>query len=206
MAEEILTSLEMTSPEQLRDARPPPEPIELEEAGPADAELCRETWLRIGEPYAWHGRADWSDRRWEKHLSQSGVQAWIARIRDDLAGLVILETNPGGDVGIDMFGLVPEYVGRGFGGALLTMATRLAWAMTSPDGVPAKCVWVQTSSIDHPHAIRNYEARGFRAFKTERKTVAATSRDPFLSRGRLERSSPSRVKPAVDRSGPFEPR
>jgi hypothetical protein len=26
-------------------------------------------------------------------------------------------------------------------------------------------VWVQTSSDDHPHALSNYERRGFRAFR-----------------------------------------
>jgi GNAT superfamily N-acetyltransferase len=170
--DETITSLEMTSRDQLVPGRPPPEPIELEEASPADASLCRATWLRIGEPYGWHRRAGWSDDRWEENLSQPGLRAWIARVGNDVAGLVILEANPGGDVGIDMFGLVPEFIGKGFGGALLTMATGTAWAMRSPDGVPVKRVWVQTSQIDHPHAIRNYEARGFRAFRTERKTVA----------------------------------
>jgi GNAT superfamily N-acetyltransferase len=66
-------------------------------------------------------------------------------------------------VGIVVFGLVPELIGRGLGGALLTRATELAWELAAPGGR----VWVQTSSHDHPHALRNYERRGFRAFRTE---------------------------------------
>lgn len=56
----------------------------------------------------------------------SGIHAWIARADEDVAGLVELETDPHGDVGIVVFGLVREFVGRGFGGTLLTLATRLA--------------------------------------------------------------------------------
>ena len=40
-----------------------------------------------------------------------------------------LEAGAGGDVGIVVLGLVPEFVGRGFGGELLTLATELAWSL-----------------------------------------------------------------------------
>jgi len=85
----------------------------------------------------------------------------------EVAGLVELEAEPSGDgdVGIVVFGLVPEFAARGFGGHFLTLATRAAWEMTSPEGTPATRVWVQTSSGDHPHAKPNYERRGFREFQ-----------------------------------------
>ncbi len=83
-----------------------------------------------------------------------------------------LEAKPNGDVGIVILGLVPEFVGKGFGGALLTEATRLAWALTFTEGVATKRVLVQTSSRDHPNAIANYEARGFRVFRRKQATRA----------------------------------
>jgi GNAT superfamily N-acetyltransferase len=125
--------------------------------------------VRIGLPHGWTGRTAWSDEQWEEELSRPGVRAWIARAGEDVAGLVELEANPGGDVGIVVFGLVPEFVGKGFGGEFLTIATRLAWQLSAPDRSPARRVWVQTSSRDHPHARPNYERRGFRAFRRERK-------------------------------------
>jgi hypothetical protein len=30
-------------------------------------------------------------------------------------------------------------------------------------------VWVQTCSLDHPRALGNYEARGFKVFRVERE-------------------------------------
>jgi len=106
----------------------------------------------------------WSDTQWEEELSRQGVGAWVARVDGEIAGLVELETEPAGDVGIVVFGLVPELVGKGFGGGFLTLATELAWNVTSLGGRPTKRVWVQTSSVDHPHVLPNYERRGFRQF------------------------------------------
>ena len=174
MTSEVVIALEMTSPEQLREARPPPVPIELGEVRPEEAGVCRETWTRIGAPHGWRRRAKWSDDKWLARISPPEVQAWLARVGGDVAGYVELEAGADGSVGITFFGLVPEFVGKGFGGAFLTDATRLAWSMTSPDGVATKRVWLQTSSRDHPNALPNYEARGFRVFRRERKKPDAS--------------------------------
>lgn len=148
--------------------RLPPSRVELQEVGPDSAHVLRSTYVRIGAPHGWTGRTRWSDTQWEEELSRPGVRAWVARVDRKVAGFVELEAgDDSGNVGIFVFGLVPEFVGKGFGGAFLTDATRLAWNLTSPGGTPAKRVLVQTASYDHPHAIRNYESRGFRAFRAE---------------------------------------
>ena len=117
----------------------------------------------------------WSDAQWERELSRQGIRAWVARVDGDVAGFVELEAEPNGDVGIVVFGLVSEFVGRGFGGAFLTLATEMAWKVTSPGGSPTKRVWVETSSHDHPHALPNYERRGFRPFASSTRPVASDS-------------------------------
>ena len=174
MKDETITSLEMTSPDQLRDARPPPAPIELREVQPDEARLCRDTWTRIGAPHGWTRRAKWSDDEWATRLAPPEVQGFFARVGGEVAGYLELEADIGGNVGITFFGLVPEFVGKGFGGAFLTAATKLAWALPSASGTPPKRVWLQTSSRDHPNALPNYEARGFRFFRRERRSVDLT--------------------------------
>jgi GNAT superfamily N-acetyltransferase len=169
MTEEVITSLEMKSPDELRGARPPPAPIALDEVRPDEAALCRDTWTRIGAPHGWWRRAKWSDEEWLARLAPPEVHGWLARIGGEVAGYLELETEADGVVGITFFGLVPEFVGKGFGGAFLTDATRLAWSLDTPDGKPVRRVWLQTSSVDHPNALPNYEARGFRIFRRERK-------------------------------------
>jgi len=58
---------------------------------------------------------------------------------------------------------LPDFIGRGLGGALLTSAIEnaLAWAP------PPSRVWVHTCNRDHPNALNNYQAKGFKIYKTE---------------------------------------
>jgi hypothetical protein len=104
----VVTFLEMTAPAQLRPARHPPVPLEMEEVGPAAAPLLRLTYVRVWGALASGGRMDWPDARWEDELARRGVRGWVARIGGDLAGFVELEAEPDGDAGIVVFGLVPS--------------------------------------------------------------------------------------------------
>ena len=169
LVEETITYLEMTAPDQLVPGRLPPASIDLVRHGHGSLPLLRSTYARIGAPHGWVTRPAWSDAQWREWLSHPGVQPWIARVGGEVAGMVELELQPGSEVGIVVFGLVPEFVGKGFGGHLLTLGTRLAWEAEHPDGTPTSRVWLQTSSRDHPHAMANYERRGFRAFRSEQR-------------------------------------
>jgi ribosomal protein S18 acetylase RimI-like enzyme len=165
--EQTVTWLEMTSPDELRPGRLPPEPLELVAAGPALAPLLAETTTRVGRPHGWTSRPAWSAAQWAEHLARPGVRARLARVGGEPAGVIELETRPGDEVEITIFGLVPEVVGRGFCGHLLTQAVRLAWAAEQPDGAPTRRVWLHTASADHANALPNYRARGFRVVRSE---------------------------------------
>jgi GNAT superfamily N-acetyltransferase len=165
--EQTVTWLEMTSPDELRPGRLPPEPLELVAAGPAMAALLAETTARVGAPHGWTSRPAWSAAQWVEHLARPAVRAWLARVGGEPAGVIEIEARPGNEAEITIFGLVPEFVGRGFGGHLLTQAVRLAWETGQPDGAPTRRVWLHTASVDHPHALPNYRARGFRVVRSE---------------------------------------
>jgi GNAT superfamily N-acetyltransferase len=167
--DQTITYLEMTSPDELIPGRPPPQPLRLERVEAASADRFRSAVLRIGEPHSWTTPSGRSEDRWRERLARPDVLAWIARVDDEVAGAIELELQPQGEVEITMFGLVPEMVGHGFGGHLLTLATQLAWEARLPDDPPNRRVWLHTSSLDHPHAIPNYERRGFRVFRSERR-------------------------------------
>lgn len=169
MIDETITYLEMTSRDELAPGRVAPSRLKLEEVVPGAVSVGRSTYVRIGAPLAWEGRTEWSDAEWEDELARPGTRAWLGLVNGAVAGLVELEAETNGDVGIVVFGLVPEFVGMGFGGAFLTLATQRAWTLTSPAGIATTRVWVQTSSRDHPHALTNYGSRGFRVFRTEHR-------------------------------------
>ena len=89
--EQTVTWLEMTSPDQLRPGRPPPEPVELVPAGPPVARLLAETTTRVGRPHDWTTRPAWSAARWAEHLARPGVAAWLARVGGEPAGVIEVE-------------------------------------------------------------------------------------------------------------------
>jgi ribosomal protein S18 acetylase RimI-like enzyme len=173
LREVTVNYLEMHSPDALVPGRPPPHPVTVERLPPDAVDLFRFIWLEIGAPYGWTGRVRWSSEQWAQRLRRDDVEVWIARVATEVAGMVELELQPGGDTEIAVFGLLPAFVGRGFGGHLLTVAARLAWHAERRDGLLTRRVWLHTSSLDHPHALANYLRRGFRVFRTDRRARKA---------------------------------
>jgi GNAT superfamily N-acetyltransferase len=156
------TYLEMSDPSELRPAGPPATPFDLVRVEIPCPELNRFLYAAVGAAWTWYSRLPWDHSRWMAWLGRPGVETWVAYVKGTPAGYFELERQEGGDVEIAYFGLLPAFIGRGLGGALLTAAIRRAW----DEG--AKRVWLHTCDLDHPRALRNYEARGFRVYKTER--------------------------------------
>lgn len=143
--------------------------FELKPVDSSDLDRFRSVYLELGAPYGWSSRPSWSDRQWADRLDDPSVTPWLVAIDGHVAGVVELELHPEAVVELCAFGLLDDFVGRGFGGHLLTVAARRAWALSHADGAPTRRVWLHTSSYDHPHALANYEARGFRVVRRERR-------------------------------------
>ncbi|GAB3580137.1 GNAT family N-acetyltransferase [Amycolatopsis endophytica] len=157
--EELVTHVEMASRGDLLPA--PAVPGLSLDVLPAGSPLIRTTTVRIGSPYHWPSTT-WSDDEWADYLTRPGLAARLFRYGTDIAGLADYLVSPSGSVEITTFGLVPEFVGKGLGGYALTLAVTEAWNLT-PN---VRRVWLHTSNLDHPHALPNYEHRGFRRFRT----------------------------------------
>jgi ribosomal protein S18 acetylase RimI-like enzyme len=126
-------------------------------------ELNRFFYTAIGGDWYWLERLPWTYADWQKYLERPELETWLVTVAGVPAGYFELERQPGDDVEIVYFGLLPSYVEAGLGGWALTQAVERACAMG------AKRVWVHTCDLDHPRALTNYLARGFKAFKTEVK-------------------------------------
>ncbi|WP_165956889.1 GNAT family N-acetyltransferase [Kribbella antibiotica] len=159
----MIICLEMTSPDDLLPGKPPPSPITL--APTAAASEVQALYQRIWAPLGPSGRTGWTTAQWTAELSQPGIHTYLATIRDAPAGFAELSVEADGVVGIVVFGLVPEVQSKGYGAAFLTAVTRTAWTLNTP----TTRVWLQTSSSDHPHALRNYLQRGFRIFDQQER-------------------------------------
>ncbi|RBQ18971.1 GNAT family N-acetyltransferase [Spongiactinospora rosea] len=158
----------MTDVAELRPGRPAAE-VTLEWAPPGSPHIVP-THVRVGEPHKWRSVRR-SPQEWAELLADPERRCWLIKHGDDIAGILHLRVGLRGDVEIDSFGLVPEYVGKGIGGHALTLAIRQAWAAVGPHGEPARRVWLHTSTLDHPHALTNYKRRGFRPFYTRTREL-----------------------------------
>ena len=149
----------MTDPSQLRPARKPPAELAVIRAEIPSPALSRFLYTAVGGDWYWLQRLPWSYAQWQRHLARDAVETWVAYLAGTPAGYFELEAQAGGNVEIAYFGLLPQFIGRGLGGPLLTVTVERAWAMG------ARRVWVHTCSLDHPGALPGYHARGFRVFE-----------------------------------------
>lgn len=155
MLEVTRTYLEMRDPSQL-NRKPLPAGALLVRMSPASVERYRELYQRVGEQWHWRDRLVWSDERLAQNIARPTVAVWELRVGEALGGYFELEQQDEGAVEIVYFGLTPEFIGQGFGGAMLSKAADEAFAMG------ASRVWLHTCTLDSPHALPNYKARGFR--------------------------------------------
>ena len=124
-------------------------------------ELNRFLYVTVGAPWMWHMRLDWSWQQWTDFLARDGVETWVAYQGGSPVGYFELESHLSYHTEIAYFGLVPEFVGQGLGKTLLEDAINSAWQLTD------QRIWLHTCSLDHPAALPNYLARGFKIFKEE---------------------------------------
>jgi ribosomal protein S18 acetylase RimI-like enzyme len=162
----VRTYLEMDSPDRLTGRAPLP-PGHVVRRDACTAELYRELYEGVGERYHWRDRRLWSDEQLREHLSKPTIQVWVLWQGESARGFFELARHDDGSVEIAYFGLMPMGIGQGLGRALLTRAVDVSWSL---EPRPTR-VWLHTCTLDHPAALANYLARGFKVTRTERYTV-----------------------------------
>jgi GNAT superfamily N-acetyltransferase len=161
----VRTYLEMTSPELLRVAPVPSPAPPIQRLEECSVDLFRFLYREVGRAYHWTDRLGWSDAEIQRYLATAGVSIWLMSWEDSPAGYFELREHEDRSVEIAYFGLLPDYVGRGWGKYLLTRAVQAAWALGS------NRVWLHTCTLDHPAALPNYVKRGFRPVRQEEYLV-----------------------------------
>lgn len=160
------TYLEQTDRSDLLPSAPPPN-VHVVRAEIPNVAFSRFLYAAVGAPWQWTGRLRWTDEQWRAWLERPGSETRVAWCRGTPAGYVELDPQADGVVELAYFGLLPEFIGRGIGGYLLTIAAARAWDLADrwPELAPTRRVWVHTCELDGPHALPNYLARGFRIYE-----------------------------------------
>ena len=155
-------TLEQRSPDELVAARAPRCAASLVEVEAKTPELNRFLYTAVGGDWYWVDRPE--------------HRTLVAQVRGAPAGYAELEAQPGGEVELAYFGLLPRFTGLGLGGWLLEHALRAAWATPG-----TRRVWVHTCSLDGPAALANYRARGLTvvAQSVEYRDLSASTPGPW---------------------------
>ena len=160
----ITTYLEMRSENQLRPKRADSQ-FHVRENREQNWRFNRDLYLRVGEQWDWIDKRLWTDDQWKQYATAPELRTFAGYYGDALAGYYELRRDGEGGIEIAYFGLLPEWIGRGLGSALLTSAIEAAWRV-EPN--PSR-VWVHTCNRDHPQALANYQSRGMVVYKVEQE-------------------------------------
>ena len=151
----------MNSPDELRPKRCYDVRFSIRECTVPQWQFNRFLYFTVGEAWSWTDKRGWSDEQWREYVGSDRLRTFVACYDGSPAGYYELHRGAATEIEIIYFGMVPAFIGRGFGGVLLTSAIEEAWRMNPPR------VWVHTCTLDHPTSLRNYEARGMKIYKTE---------------------------------------
>ena len=166
--EVVRTYLELSSPGALRPAAFPAG-ARVVRRDPCSVADYRRLYQAVGASWYWRDRLAWDDATLRAHLTSPDVFLWELLVEEDSAGYFELRRSGDSEIELAYFGLIPTFIGRGFGGALLTRAVEEAWKLG------ARRVWLHTCTLDSAHALPNYRARGFREYRSERYEVNVES-------------------------------
>ena len=154
-----ITYLEMNSPADFIECEIVTSDLTINEVKIKNFALNRHLYILVGESWQWTDKLSWSDTQWKDYAENDNLLTWVAYHQGSIAGYYELQQDADRNVQIAYFGLVPEFIGRGFGRILLSSAIYSAWNVCH-----AKRVWVHTCTLDHANALTNYLSRGFKIY------------------------------------------
>lgn len=174
MTDQVTTwYLEMRSLGELCSKRLENQPnLTVQQAVIPSPEFSRFLYTSVGGRWYWCDRLPWTYDQWFAYLNRPELETWVAYLSGTPAGYIELGKQSEGDVKIEYFGLLPQFIGQGIGGHLLTIGVERAWAMGT------NRVWVHTCNLDGPYAYKNYKARGFKLYDTQFSSAKLPQQPP----------------------------
>ncbi len=163
-----ITFLKMSHhPDQKISERPG---ISLQEVPqPIEVSKYRVLYSGVGEKLNWLDRILMDDKTLFKKINAASTHIFTFSINNTHAGYCEL-VNYDNYVEILYFGLIPDFIGKGYGDYLLHKTIEKAWSFQPS--------WIQlnTCDLDHPNALKNYLKAGFKPYRTmmEEKKVRVT--------------------------------
>ncbi len=154
--------LEIDSIKDLKPSKKPNKDCNLYLLNPPDFALNKFFYKNIGKDYRWIDRLEWDNNKWINYVENPNLKTHILKDKENLVGYFETIFNfEKKNVEIAYFGILKEYFGKKYGSFLLTEAIKRSFISN------INKVWLHTCSLDHKNALKNYQARGLKIFKSE---------------------------------------
>ena len=154
--------LEINSIEDLKYSQKPVENCDLKFIDPPDFQINKFFYKQIGKDHRWIDRLVWDDQKWIKYVENKEVKTYILQDKEHLIGYCEKIFNfEKKNCEIAYLGILKEYYGKKYGGFLVSSSIENSFI----EGIER--VWLHTCSLDHEFALKNYQARGMKIFKSE---------------------------------------
>jgi GNAT superfamily N-acetyltransferase len=160
----ITTYLEMSSRAQFCPSYTNGSHFSVQRMKTPDLHFYRFLYGTVGEQWRWRDRLVMPDAELNLILANPNVTIDVLYVHGVPAGYVELDRQ-GTDTEIAYFGLRDSFHGLGYGKHLLSHGIAQAWS----DG--ARRVHVHTCNLDGPHALNNYQKRGFSVYHVDTKPM-----------------------------------
>ena len=154
--------LEINSIQNLSEVFKPSNNLNIKLIEKPNFQLNKFFYKEIGKKHSWIDRLSWTEKNWIKYVTSPDVKTYV--LKEDLNLVGYFEHifhNEKNDCEIAYFGVLEEFIGKKYGGYLLSEAIKESFRLG------ARRVWVHTCSLDHKHALENYKSRGMKIFKSE---------------------------------------
>lgn len=116
----------------------------------------------VGEPWLWWERRTMDDDLLSEIIHDPKVEIYVLYVDGAPAGYAELDRRQEGEIELEYFGLMPDFIGKGLGPYLLASAIDIAWSYA-----PTR-LHLHTNTLDHPKALSVYQRCGFKAYKQEK--------------------------------------
>lgn len=163
--ESVIVYLEMTAPPSAPPPPTPAGPLALICADPPTLSFYRYLYNTIGQPHLWWERRLISDEELSALVQGDNVDVFVFYVSGTPAGYFELAAHDGNEIDLAYFGLMPEFIGQGYGAYLLRVAIDEAWSRGP------KRLTVNTCSLDHDNALPVYQKAGFEPYKRETRLI-----------------------------------
>jgi len=158
----VITYLEMKSKPAHEPVVTPAGKIALLRAEKMPVRMFRYLYETVGGPWFWWERCRMDDEAIAAIIHDPAVELYLFHVEGCPAGYAEIDRRKEGVVNLNHVGLVPEFIGRGYGHYLLRQSVENAW-LTDPGRVT-----VDTCTLDHPSALRSYQRVGFTPYAQKR--------------------------------------